>query len=120
MKTSNAPNTDPEAAGRIHRDRMMAHYTRLQSFSQDGLRWIEQIEQAHHEYYRTLLSALEQSSRPEDFQTWQTLDAQFIKQLSSLQAASERLVEAGAHLKRALVSPGDPIAHIKNVTWDKK
>jgi len=99
---------------------MMAHYTRLQSFSQDGLRWIEQIEQAHHEYYRTLLSALEQSSRPEDFQTWQTLDAQFIKQLSSLQAASERLVEAGAHLKRALVSPGDPIAHIKNVTWDKK
>lgn len=120
MKTSNAPNTDPEAAGRIHRERMMAHYSRLQSFSQDGLRWIEQIEQAHHDYYRTLLGALEQSSRPEDFQTWQTLDAQFIKQLSALQAASERLVEAGAHLKRALVSPGDPLAHLKNVSWEKK
>lgn len=111
---------DPEAAGRLHRQRMLAHFNKLQAMTTDGLRWIEQIEESHHEYYRILMGALESSNRPEDYATWQTLDAQYVKRLASLQAASERLIEAGAHLKRALVAPGDPLAHIRNVNWDKK
>lgn len=110
---------DPESAGRIHRDQMIAHYSRLHAFSGDGMRWIAQIEQAHHEFYRTLLDALERSSNPEDYEVWQTLDSQYVKQLSALQAASERLVEASTHIKRALVHPDDPISHLKNVTWEK-
>lgn len=109
-------SNNPNVAGKKHTEAMRAHYAKLQAFTNDSLAWLNQIEQAHRDFYPVLLSELEASSRPEDFATYEHLDIQYVKMLSSLQAASERLVEASAHVKRALVHPGDNLAHLKNVT----
>lgn len=109
-------SNNPNVAGKRHTALMQAHYARLQSFSNDAMAWIDQIEAAHRDFYPVLLRELEESSRPEDFATYEHLDIQYVKMLSSLQAARERIVEAGCHVKRALVHPGDNLAHLKNVT----
>lgn len=110
--------TNPNVAGKRHRELMQAHYGRLQSFSLDAESWLEVMRQNHVDFYQTVLDNLAESSRPEDQEMYNHLDLQYTRMLSSLQAASERIIEAGAHIKRALVHPGDPLAHLKNVTQD--
>lgn len=105
-------------AGKKHRELMRANYNKLEAATDDMLGWVQSIEQQHHDFYSSVLEELEQSSNPEDFKLYQHLDRIYTQQLSSLQAAKERVIEASAHLKCAIVHPGDRIAHLKNVTGE--
>jgi hypothetical protein len=102
--------------GKKHRELMRANFDKLEHATGDLLGWIVMMENQHQDFYRTVLEELEQSDKPEDFQLYQHLDRQYTQQMASLQAARERIIEGTAHLKCAIVHPGDALAHLKNVT----
>lgn len=109
---------NPNVAGKKHREQMRANYTRLEQATSDLLKFVESIEAQHQTFYTVLLEELEQSDRPEDFEAYKAIDLQYTQQMAALQAARERVIEGTAHLKRAIVHPGDRIAHLKNVTGE--
>lgn len=107
---------NPNVMGKKHRELMRANYNKLDHVTGDMLTWIESMEEQHQTFYRSVLEQLEQSDTPEDFQLYQHMDRIYTQQLASLQAARERFIESTAHLKCAIVHPGDKLAHLKNVT----
>lgn len=109
---------NPNVAGKKHRAHMQANYNRLELIAVEMEGFIDSIEVQHQDFYRVLLEELEHSDAPEDFEAYQRIDRQYTRRMASLQAARERIIEATTHLKAAVANPGDPIAHLKNVTQD--
>lgn len=108
-------NSNPSVAGKKHRQLMSAHYDRLLRLDGDMRAWLAQIETAHQDYYNAVLTPLLESGTPEDQELWEELDIEYSQQMSSLQAARERITEALAHVRKAIV-PGAQTAPFKNVT----
>lgn len=111
----NMATNNPNVAGKRHRELMAGHYNRLQRMATDTQLWLDQVEQAHHDYYGTLLRTLQESSSPEDEELFDKLDREYSRQMCSVQAARERITEATAHIKNALLAGGQA-AHLTNVT----
>lgn len=107
--------TNPNVAGKVHRQQMQAHHNRLISVATDLNAWMDQLEQHLHDYYVTLLNTLQESTNPDDAELFDKLDREYSRQVASVQAARERMTEASAHIKNAVVSGGHA-AHLQNVT----
>lgn len=111
------PSTNPNVVGKRHRQQMGQHANRIERASTDLYSWIDTIEQEHHDFYSTILGALQESADPEDEALFNQLDREYSRQCASLQAARERITEAAAHLKNAVLARGHA-GHLSNVSPD--
>lgn len=109
------PSNNPNVAGKHHRQLMGQHANRIERSSADLYAWIDTIEQQHHDFYTSVLTALQESTRPEDEELFNELDREYSRQCASLQAARERITEAAAHLKNAVLARGHA-GHLSNVS----
>ena len=110
-------STNPNVVGKRHRQQMGQHANRIERASTDLYVWIDTIEQEHHDFYSTILGALQESTDPEDEALFNQLDREYSRQCASLQAARERITEAAAHLKNAVLARGHA-GHLSNVSPD--
>lgn len=94
--------SDLTLLGRHHDKLAAAHRQKLGRTEMDFGAWLDDIEKMIVDYYHPLLEALQQSAQPEDESLYNQLDRQYAARMAFLQAARERMVEAGAHLNRAI------------------
>lgn len=104
-----------DVTGKHHRQLMAQHSNRLDRSAVDLYGWLDTIEQQHHAYYTSVLSALQESTDPEDEKLFDLLDREYSRQCASLQAARERITEACAHIKNAVLARGHA-GHLSNVS----
>lgn len=107
-------SSNPNVAGKQHRQQMGQHVNWVERAAADLYGRLDTIEQQHHAFYTSVLSALQESSRPEDEELFDQLDREYSRQCSSLQAARERITEACAHIKNAVLARGHA-GHLTNV-----
>lgn len=107
-------STNPNVMGKRHRQQMGQHVGRIERATADLYAWIDTVEQQHHDYYSTILGALQESTQPEDEQLFNELDREYSRQCASLQAARERITEAAAHLKNGVLQRGHT-GHLQNI-----
>lgn len=109
------PSTNPNVAGKLHRQRMAQHSNKIERNAAGFYTWLDTIEQEHHEFYTAVLNGLQESTHPEDEKLFDELDKEYARQCASLQAARERITEACAHIKNAVLARGHA-GHLSNVS----
>lgn len=111
------PSANPNVAGKQHRQQMGQHANRIERVAADLYTWLDTIEQQHHDFYSTLLTTLAESTQPEDAKMYDDIDREYSRQCASLQAARERITEASAHIKNAILQRGHT-GHLQNTSPD--
>lgn len=91
------------------------HFIRLTGFSGDYAQWLRQIRTLNQDYYQALLADIGEREGEEAENLYILVDQQYSEVMSCIQAAEERMREATAHLKTALLA-GRPGAVMMNVT----
>lgn len=109
------PSNNPNVAGKHYRQAMSALYGKLERMAAEQQQYLDTVEQHHIDYYTVVLRELQESTSPDDEELFDKIDRVYARQMASVQAARERLIEASAHIKNALLPDGHT-AHLKNVT----